>query len=86
MGIEPLQVWNYTPYEISLIAQGKVEKEKSDIKKAVIGAYYTEAFARYKRLPKLNKVLKDIDRPAKNSLSKGDMVLRAMAKDKGINI
>jgi len=37
-------------------------------------------------LPKLNKVLKDIDRPAKNSLSKGDMALKAMAKEKGINI
>ena len=86
MGIEPLKAWEYTPYEISLIAQSKAEKEKADIKKAVIGAYYTEAFARYKRLPKLNKVLKDIDRPATKTLNKGDLVLKAMAKDKGINI
>jgi hypothetical protein len=48
--------------------------------------YYTEAFARHKRLPKLNKVLKDIDKPAKNTISKGDMVLRALAREKGINI
>jgi len=78
--------WDYTPYEISLIAQNKAEIEKSDIKKVIIGAYYTEAFARHKRLPKLNKVLKDIDKPAKNTISKGDMVLRALAREKGINI
>ena len=78
--------WDYTPYEISLIAQNKAEIEKSDIKKVIIGAYYTEAFARHKRLPKLNKVLKDIDKPVKNTISKGDMVLRALAREKGINI
>jgi HK97 family phage portal protein len=34
-GIEPLQAWEYTPYEISLIAGNKAEIEKADIKKAI---------------------------------------------------
>jgi hypothetical protein len=31
-------------------------------------------------------VLKDIDKPQKQVMSKGDMVLKAMAKEKGINV
>jgi len=81
-----LCAWEYTPYEISLIGESKAEKEKAELKKAIITAYYTEAFARHKRLPKLDKVLKSLDKPAKKTLSKGDMLLKAMAKEKGVNI
>jgi hypothetical protein len=31
-------------------------------------------------------VLKDIDKPQKQTMSKGDMVLKAMAKEKGVLI
>jgi hypothetical protein len=31
-------------------------------------------------------VLKEIDKPQKQLMSKGDMVLRAMAKEKGVNL
>lgn len=78
--------WEYTPYEISLIGGSKDEKEKVEFKKAIITAYYIEAFARHKRLPKLDKVLKSLDKPQKKTLSKGDMLLKAMAKEKGIDI
>ena len=81
-----MQAWEYTPYEISLIAESKAETEKEELKKAIITAFYTEAFARHKRLPKLDKVLKNLDKPQKKTLSKGDMLLKAMAKEKGIDI
>ena len=78
--------WDYTPYEISLIAENFAFQTKEELKRNITQAYYTEYFARHKKLPKLSKVLKDIDKPQKQTMSKGDMVLRAMARDKGIKI
>ena len=49
-------------------------------------AYYTEYFARHKKLPKLSKVLKDIDKPQKLIMSKGDIILKEMAREKGVVI
>lgn len=49
-----------------------------------IAAWYTEAFARYKRLPKLEKILKGLEGKEKRKVSKGDLVLKAMAKEKGV--
>lgn len=85
IGLDPINVWNYTPYEISLIAENYAFKEKEQIKYGITVAYYNEYFARHKKLPKLDKILKNIDNPTKHQ-SKGDMVLIAMAKEKGVNI
>lgn len=49
-------------------------------------AYYTEYFARHKKLPRLDKVLNDLNKPQRKVQSKGDMVLKAMAKAKGVTI
>jgi hypothetical protein len=53
------------------------------LRRDITQAYYTEYFARHKKLPRLNKVLKEIDKPSKK-MTKGDMVLLAMAREKGV--
>jgi len=49
-------------------------------------AWHTEAFARQKKLPLLNKVLKDSRKKDTKASSKGDAILRAMAAEKGVII
>ena len=60
-GIDPVIVWDYTPYEVFLLSEQKAHESKDKVRLAVLNAYYTEAFARYKRLPKLNKILDSIE-------------------------
>ena len=69
-----------------MIAENYAFEAKEELKRNITQAYYTEYFARHKKLPKLSKVLKDIDKPQKQTMSKGDMVLKAMAKEKGVLI
>jgi hypothetical protein len=47
-------------------------------------AWHTEAFARQKRLPSLDRVIKDAHKP--NGTSRSDEILKAMAKAKGVTI
>ena len=84
LGLDPVGAWDYTPYEICLIAENYAFEAKEELKRDITQAYYTEYFARHKKLPKLSKVLKDIDKPQKQTMSKGDMVLKAMAREKGV--
>ncbi len=86
LGLDPLVAWDYTPYEISLITENYAFQEKEELKRNITQAYYTEYFARHKKLPKLAKVLKDIDKPQEQIMSKGDMVLREMAREKGVKL
>ena len=60
-------------------------KSKEQLKQNITLAYYTEYFARHKKLPKLEKILKDIEKPIKTN-PKGDIILKAMAKEKGVNL
>jgi len=76
--------FEYTPYEISLITENYGIKSKEQLKQNITLAYYTEYFARHKKLPKIDRILKDIDKPQKQAESKGDIILKAMAKEKGI--
>jgi hypothetical protein len=84
LGLDPVGAWDYTPYEICLIAENYAFEAKEELKRNITQAYYTEYFARHKKLPKLFKVLKDIDKPQKQAMSKGDIVLKAMAREKGV--
>jgi len=68
-----------------LIAENYAFEAKEELKRNITQAYYTEYFARHKKMPKLSKVLKDIDKPQK-TMSKGDMILKAMAREKEIII
>ncbi len=77
----------YTPYELGLLAKHKKRAEQLDYENLLILAWHTEAFARQKKLPRLNKLLKDA-RKKNNSkaISKGDTILKAMAAEKGVQI
>ncbi len=58
------------------------EKFESDLTLA----WHIEAFARQKKLPKLEKLIKDSRKPKTKSISKSDMILKAMAAEKGVII
>ena len=57
--IDPIQIGNYTPYEVMLLAKQKRERETRLFEDNITLAWHTEAFARQKKLPSLSKVLKD---------------------------
>lgn len=46
-----------TPYEFFVLVEAYTENEEERSKELIIQAYYTEAFARIKKLPKLEKIL-----------------------------
>ena len=76
--------WDYTPYEISLMCENTLTNNKRRVDELLFVAWHTEAFARQKRLPSFEKVLKDAHRTKNNSRS--DEILKAMAREKGVII
>ena len=58
--IDPIQIGNYTPYEVMLLAKQKRERETRLFEDNITLAWHTEAFARQKKLPILSKILKDV--------------------------
>lgn len=83
VGIDPLKIGEYTPYEITLLGKQSRVREQKEFESLVCLAWHTEAFARQKRLPNLNKLLKDLKKPRTNK-GKSDAILKAMAAEKGI--
>lgn len=77
---------DYTPYELTILAKQRKESETRQFESLIALAWHTEAFARQKRLPRLEKVLKDIRRKPKKQNTVSDQILRAMAAEKGIKI
>lgn len=57
--IDPQKFWDYTPYEVELLIDKYVESEKNTYKNLIRLAWFTEAFHREKKLPKIDKILKD---------------------------
>ena len=83
LGIDPIAYCEYTPSELMLMAESYQLKEVEKVKEIISLAWHTEAFARHKKLPKLDKVLKNIGKNKKQE-SKSDIILKNMAKEKGI--
>lgn len=79
-------VGEYTPYELVLIAKQKTQERQDKFESELTLAWHIEAFARQKKLPKLEKLIKDSRKPKKNTVSKSDLVLKAMAAEKGVII
>lgn len=86
MGLTPHQVYECTPFEISLIAKNKSHTNEIETERLIAHAWHIEALARCKKLPKLNKLIKSIKQGNSNVASKGDYILRAMAERKGIKL
>ena len=59
IGISIKDFWEMTPFELFVCIESFEDKEKERSKELIIQAYYTEAFARMKKLPKLKDLLKD---------------------------
>ena len=74
----------YTPYEIALLAKQKREKRYQEFEDLLSLAWHTEAFSRQKKLPRLEKILKDVRRKPKKKNSASDAILKAMAAEKGV--
>lgn len=84
-GMDPLIVGEYTPFELGLIAKYKKRQEQLDFENMLTLAWHTEALARQKKLPRLNKLLKEArKKPNQKTSSKGDAILKAMAAEKGV--
>lgn len=68
-----------------LLSESFQHKEEQRVKEILALAWHTEAFARHKKLPKLDNLLKNRGKSKKQE-SKSDMILRAMAREKGIKV
>ena len=85
-GIDPLIAGEYTPYELYLIGKQMQEQSYREFENALTEAWHRGAFARQRRLPKLEKLLKDTRKPPRKTDSRSDAILKAMAAAKGVII
>lgn len=86
-GVDPLKVGDYTPYELTLIAKQKRNAEQIEFENLLCLAWHTEALARQRKMPRLEKLLKEArKKPSKKASSKSDAILKAMAAAKGVTI
>ena len=69
-----------------LIAKQKNFERQEQFESKLTLAWHIEAFARQKKLPKLDKLIRDSRKPKKNTVSKSDLILKAMAAEKGVII
>ena len=83
-GLDPAKFWRMTPYEIVKHIECEAERKKEQEAAIVQTAWLTEAMARTKKLPKLEKLLKEIDKPPRRQRTSTDAELIAAAKQKGL--
>ena len=69
-----------------LIAKQKNFERQEQFESELTLAWHIEALARQKKLPKLDKLIRDSRKPKKNTVSKSDLILKAMAAEKGVII
>ena len=86
LGLNIMTAYELTPYEITVIGRQVQEKRYTEFENIIALAWHTEAFARQKKMPRLNRLFKDIRKPVKNSNSSSDAILKAMALEKGIRL
>ncbi len=86
-GVDPLVVGEYTPYELALIVKQKRQAEQVNFENLLTLAWHTEALARQRKLPRLEKLLREArKKPNPKASSKSDAILKAMAAAKGVII
>ncbi|HEY8390104.1 MAG TPA: hypothetical protein VIL26_04045 [Clostridia bacterium] len=86
LGIDVMTAYELTPFEISVIGKQRQEKRYVEFENIIALAWHTEALARQKKMPRLDKLIKDIRKKPKKTYSAGDAVLKAMAAEKGVKI
>ena len=65
IGLKVDEFWNSTPLELSLYADVYVDNRKENIKEMITHAYTTAYLHRVKKMPKLEKMIKDVDNTTK---------------------
>lgn len=78
IGIPLSEFWEMTPYELTICMESYADKEKERSKELIIQAYYTEAFARMKKLPKLKDLLKEKKKQSNEEMLEAVKRLNAM--------
>ena len=86
LGIDVLMFYELTPYEITVIGRQRQEQRYTDLENQINLAWHIEAMSRQKKMPSLNKLLKDIRKTPKKKSSLSDAILKAMAAEKGVDI
>lgn len=69
-----------------MLAKQHREKQLCEFENLLSLAWHTEAFSRQKKLPRLERVLKDVRKKPKKKNSASDAILKAMAAEKGVII
>lgn len=57
MRLPPSEVWDLTPWQLSVLAESEAERADHDYRRDLSLAYHNAAFQRAKRLPPLKKIL-----------------------------
>ncbi len=83
--MSPLELWQLTPRELNILVENYLKREEEKTKELVSHAYYTAAFQRAKKLPKLKELLKKL-KPKKVTANRTDdkEELKEIAKKKGL--
>lgn len=68
-GLEPSHFWKLTLREIRVVLDGAVARLKRDRDEKIILAWHIEAFARQKKLPPLERLLKMEDQPKARAMT-----------------
>lgn len=69
----PNEFWELTPGELNIIIDVYTTKRQDEFKSNITVAYYNAYFQRAKHMPKLSKILEDIDRSTKKEMSDESM-------------
>lgn len=60
--MKPAEFWSLTPYESAIWCRQATEREGTAYKIAVFGAWHSAVFARQKKVPNLEKIMRRFDR------------------------
>ena len=70
----PVGVFNdITPFELNIIIECYVDKQTNKYKDLITQAYFTAYFQRVKKMPKLEKLLNDVERKQKKKQTAEEM-------------
>lgn len=78
--------WKRTPYEISIVFDAYATKQTERRQELLSLAWYIEAFSRQKRLPKLEKILRQTNKKQKQKKQITKTELIQIAKSKGLKV
>ena len=78
IGLKVDEFWNSTPLELSLHADVYVDNRKESVKEMITHAYTTAYLHRVKKMPKLEKMIKDIDGVKQHKVQSAEEMLEVV--------